>query len=162
MMIKFLSRLLMVSTVLVLSACWGDDKTGPEDIHWDRDACELCRMFISDPRFVAEVRGGPKKKLYKFDDVGCAVNWLNGQNWAGDLSAEIWVAGEGSTRENVNWLKARDAYYVKGELTPMNYGYSAVAATNSGAQAGIDFVAMTTAILADVPNHICKIPDRHE
>jgi len=27
---------------------------------------------------------------------------------------------------------------------------------------GIDFVAMTTAILADAPNHICKVPERNE
>ena len=146
----------------MLSACWGDDKSGPEDIVWDRDACALCRMFISDARFVAEVRGGPKNKLTKFDDVGCAINWLNDQEWAGDETAEIWVAGQGSSREKVIWLKARDAFYIKAELTPMNYGYSAIAAATSGEQTGIDFVAMTTAILADVPNHICKIPERNE
>lgn len=162
MMFKLLSRMLLLTSVLMLSACWGDDKTGPEDIAWDRDVCELCRMFLSDPRFVAEVRGGPKQKLYKFDDIGCAVNWLNEQDWAGEESVEFWVAGEGSNREKVNWIDARTARYVKGGLTPMNYGLSAIAATPSGDQVGIDFIAMTTAILADAPNHICKTPERHE
>lgn len=160
MMIKFLTRFLMIGSVLALTACIGGEKTGPEDIHWDRDVCELCKMFISDPAFVAEVRGGDKKKIYKFDDIGCAVNWLNDQPWAGDEATEIWVAGQGSTREKVIWLNAREARYIKGELSPMNYGYTAV--PPSPDNPGIDFVAMTTAILADAPNHICVAPERHE
>lgn len=163
MMVRHISRVLMVGVVLALSACWNGEKTGPEDIHWDRDACELCIMLISDPRFAAEVRGGPKKKLYKFDDVGCATNWLNTQDWAGDPATEIWVADASSTRENVIWLDARTARYLKGEISPMNYGYTAVAPSPDHATpVGIDFVQMTTNILADAPNHICKVPERNE
>lgn len=153
-------NIVSVAALILLSACWGGEKSGPEDIHWDRDACELCRMFISEARFAAEVRGGPKQKLYKFDDIGCAVNWLNDQDWAGDAATEIWVAGDGSTREKVIWLDARKAMYVKGELTPMNYGFTAVPAGPD--VDGVDFVTMTTEILADAPNHICKVPERHE
>lgn len=148
------TRAMLISALLVLSACWGGDKTGPEDIHWDRDSCELCKMLISDARFVAEVRGGPKNKITKFDDIGCAVNWLNDQDWAGDPATEIWVADVSSTRTNMIWLNARDAHYVKAELTPMNYGYGAV----SDLKQGIDFAQMTAKILTDTPNHICKVP----
>lgn len=160
---KHLTRLMMVGALLVLGACWGGEKSGPEDIHWDRDTCELCRMFISDPRFAAEVRGGKKKKLYKFDDIGCAVNWLNDQDWASDETAEIWAADVSSTRENVIWLNAREARYIKIEFTPMNYGFGAVAPSSSasGEPVGIGFVEMTTKILADAPNHICIVPERN-
>jgi len=162
MMKRLITRVLMVGAVLALAGCWGGEKSGPEDIHWDRDVCELCKMFISDPRFAAEVRGGDKKKIYKFDDIGCAINWLNDQHWAGDETAEIWAAEATSTRDKMVWLNAREARYVKGELTPMNYGYSAVAPSQAGEQVGIDFVALTTKILADAPNHICKVPERND
>lgn len=148
------TRLMMIGFVLVLSACWGGDKTGPEEIRWDLESCELCKMLISDARYVAEVRGGVKKQIIKFDDIGCAVNWLNDQDWAGDPATEIWVADVASTRTNMIWLKAREAHYVKAELTPMNYGYGAV----SDPKQGIDFVQMTAKILTDTPNHICKVP----
>jgi len=164
MMRNHLTRLLMVGSLLLLSACWGGDKSGPEDIHWDRDVCELCKMFISDPRFVAEVRGGEKNNIYKFDDIGCAINWLNDQTWAGDATAEIWVSDAASTRQKMIWLNAREARYVRGELTPMNYGYSAVAPTAAASvdQPGVSFIELTTKILADTPNHICKVPERKE
>lgn len=157
-------RVVFVGALLVLGACWNNDKTGPEDIYWDRDVCELCKMFISDPRFAAEVRGGEKRKLYKFDDIGCAIHWLNQQSWAGDKATEIWVAESSSTREKVIWLNAADARYVAGELTPMNYGYRAVAPTSqaSGEPEGIDFYALTTKILAGSPNHICSTPGRND
>jgi len=164
MMQRYLARVVMVGFMLVLGACWGGEKSGPEDIHWDRDACELCKMLISDARFAAEVRGGDKNKLYKFDDIGCAINWLNDQHWAGDEAAEIWVADGASTRDNLIWLNAREARYVKGALTPMNYGFSAVAPSSSvsGQAVGIGFVELTRKILTDTPNHICKVPERNE
>jgi hypothetical protein len=33
-------------------------------------------MVISDRRFAAEMRGGEKNIVFKFDDIGCAVFWL--------------------------------------------------------------------------------------
>lgn len=147
--------LLAGAAVLPLSGCFEGDRTGPEDIAWDRDTCTLCNMMISDARFTAQVRGGPKRTLYKFDDVGGAVNWLNNQPWAGDKETEFWVAAEDSTREKMNWLKARDAYFFSGDMTPMNYGFSATASARPD---NIDFVQMTTRILGQAPNHICAIP----
>ena len=158
---KLLTKLIAGFALLAVSACIGGEKSGPEEIHWDRDVCELCKMLISDPKFAAEVRGGEKRKLYKFDDIGCAVNWLNDQPWAGDAETEIWVADVSSTREKMVWHNARDARYVKGRLSPMNYGYIATPA-GEAPKNSIDFVALTSEILANAPNHICKTPDRHE
>lgn len=160
MLHRYLTRLVMVGALFALGACGDGDKSGPEDAHFDRDMCELCSMYISDPRFAAEVRGGEKMKLYKFDDIGCAINWLNDQEWANDEATEIWVANYTSTREKMIWLDAREARYVGGEISPMDYGLKAVAPTStaSGEPVGIDFVAMTNQILAETPNHICTVP----
>jgi nitrous oxide reductase accessory protein NosL len=117
--------------VLALPAC-GEAETGPEPVHWDRDACELCRMLISDPRFAAEIRG-PDNRLHKFDDPGDAIHWLEAREWKDDPKVGFWVAGLDSTREKVNWLDAREAWYVSGQETPMNYGWGAVADKVEGA-----------------------------
>lgn len=161
MLHTYLIRLTIIGVVLTLGACGDGDKTGPEDIYWDRDVGELCSMLISDPRFAAEVRGGEKKTLYKFDDIGCAINWLNRQKWSGDAATEIWVAEHSSTREKVIWLDAREARYMEGKLSPMDYGFGAVAPSTqaSGEPLGIGFVALTTQILAGKPNHICTVPE---
>jgi nitrous oxide reductase accessory protein NosL len=128
---------------LLLAGCSGEE-TGPERIVWDRDIGEMCRMAISDPRFVAEVRGGPKHRLYKFDDVGGAVAWLADQPWADDPKTELWVAEVTSTRERVVWLDGRKAFYLAGQRTPMDYGFAAVAEARSGA---LTFAEMKAATL---------------
>ncbi len=147
--------LLAALAVLPVAGCFEGKLTGPEQVHWDRDTCEACQMMISDAGFTTQIRGGPKRRLYKFDDIGGAVNWLNKKSWAGNDETEIWIADVTSTREKVIWLKARDAFYFKGEMTPMNYGYSARADARPDS---IDFVAMTNDILTNAPNHIRAVP----
>jgi len=105
----------------ILLAC-NEEKTGPVDIHYDRDMCERCRMIISEPQFAAQVRGGPNMKVWKFDDIGDAVTWLNDKAWAGDKETEIWVMNYVNKTE---WLDARSAYFVPGYLSPMAYGFAA-------------------------------------
>ena len=62
---------------LALSACgksgWPE---GMVEIKWDRDTCVRCSMVISDRRFAAQMRGGPKNMVFKFDDIGCVIFWL--------------------------------------------------------------------------------------
>ena len=149
------SLALLTVLAVFLTGCLEGERTGPEDIHWDRDIGQLCNMMISDPRYVAEIRGGTKRRLFKFDDVGCAINWLNEKPWAGDEKTEIWVAERTSTREHVTWLDARTARFVHGEMTPMNYGFAAV---NASVPGSMDFVEMTNRILKESPNHICRTP----
>jgi hypothetical protein len=76
-------------------------------------------MVISDKHFAAQVRGGPEGQVQVFDDIGCALQWLEAQSWK--ARAEVWVADYRSAQ----WLDARQAYYVAGQLTPMNYGLGA-------------------------------------
>ncbi|HJW24741.1 MAG TPA: hypothetical protein VJ576_07565 [Rhodocyclaceae bacterium] len=116
-----------------LSACaksgWPE---GMAEIHWDRDTCTRCRMVISDRRFAAEARGGPKDDAFKFDDIGCAVFWLKDQPWAKD--ARLWVADAGSPSTAVAWLDARKAHYTTGKTSPMGYNYAAYSLPQAGSQ----------------------------
>ena len=119
--------------VLLLSAgCSGEPDTGPVKIRWDRETCARCAMAVSDPHYAAEIRGGPagqKTRVYKFDDIGCAVVWLDQQPWKDDPRTEIWV----TDFRDGKWLDATRAWYVTGKKTPMDYGLGAQDAPVEGA-----------------------------
>ncbi|WP_275099924.1 nitrous oxide reductase accessory protein NosL [Sedimenticola hydrogenitrophicus] len=129
---------------LLVSACSGDPGTGPGEVKWDRDACERCRMVLSDRNHAAQIRYFPadkkRSKLMKFDDIGCAVIWLEDKPWKDDQKTQIWV-----TDINGGWIDARNATYVKGDLTPMEYGLGAQSQPVSG---GLDFAQAKAHIFA--------------
>lgn len=110
-------------------AC-GDPGTGPAKMAWDRDACANCQMVISERRFAMQARVGGR--VHRFDDPGCAVEWLDRQ--AGDAAetAELWVMDQ----EGGEWIDARSAFYRGGQRTPMAHGFGAIAESEPGA---VDF-----------------------
>lgn len=125
-----LSSVLLLAILLV--GCTGGDVTGPGEVRWDRESCARCAMAVGERHFAAQVRGGAvgqKTRLYKFDDIGCAVVWLDQQDWKDDARTEIWVADH-VTGE---WLDARLASYVTGKVTPMDYGLGAQRGAAPGA-----------------------------
>lgn len=124
---------------LALSGCWDDD-TGPTRLLYDRDTCDLCRMMISDRRFAAQLRD-PQGQPHRFDDIGCALNWLHLQSYATNPAVPIWV-NDYQTPET--WLVARDAQFLRGFLSPMNYGFAALATSHPDA---ISFAAMRQTVL---------------
>lgn len=109
--------------LLALTGC-GDPGTGPVEVKWDREACERCRMVLSDRFHSAQVRHSPaeeRSKVYKFDDIGCAMIWLQEQPWKDDATTEIWV----NDHRTGAWIDGRKANYIEGETTPMEYGLGA-------------------------------------
>ena len=123
--------------LFLLVACGGDPASGPAGVTWDRDACEHCRMLISDRTFAAQVRDA-EGRVHRFDDIGCAALWLD-ENTASHEPREIWVhehAGD-------EWLDAREAHFVRGRNSPMGYGY---AAQRAPAQAALEFEELRRAI----------------
>ncbi len=125
-------RLLPLCLAGLFVGCSGDTGTGPVEVTWDRDACQRCRMVLSDRVHAAQVRGGPqgqKAKVHKFDDIGCAVVWLKDQPWADDPATEIWVTDHRSGQ----WIDARNAHYLTGQMTPMEYGLGAQVEPAAGA-----------------------------
>jgi len=141
-----MKHLLYFLTVLTLLTGCNGDITAPVEITLDRDNCERCRMVISDKHFAAQVRGGPKKKAYLFDDMGCAVHWLKKQAWGEDETTKIWV----TDYRNGRWLDARKAYYVSGQITPMDFGLGAVAEQVEGS---MDFETAKAVLLAKKHKH---------
>jgi nitrous oxide reductase accessory protein NosL len=114
---------------LLLTGCFGDPPTGPFEIRWDRDACEVCRMLISDRHFAAQLRGGPGHKAHKFDDIGELVYWLDQQPWKDAPDVEIWVMDVDS---GTRWLDARKSHFITNQRSPMDYGFGAVEAPREG------------------------------
>ncbi len=121
---QMLTRILAL--LLLLTGCSSPDETGPGKIRWDQEVCERCAMAISDRNFAAQIRGGPageRTRLYKFDDIGCAVVWLEKQAWKEDPRTEIWVADH----RTGDWLDARKAWFLPGPHSPMGYNLGASA-----------------------------------
>ena len=121
-----LARWVVLGCSMLLAACDRDPGTGPVEIKWDRVACERCRMLVSDRRYAAQVRIAEpegRSKTFAFDDIGCALVWLEGQPRAvrESPSTEIWV----TDWRNGDWIDARAATYISGRLTPMEYGLGA-------------------------------------
>ncbi len=120
---------------LVLSACSGEPATGPEEVNWNRDACDHCRMMVSEPDFAAQVRyftDSSKSKVATFDDIGCAVVWLQESPWSEDERTEIWVVDHSSKE----WINARTATFIPDRITPMNYG---LGAQSDSLEGGLNF-----------------------
>ncbi|MBK8640169.1 MAG: hypothetical protein IPN92_18500 [Chromatiaceae bacterium] len=118
-----LAFLLLLAGLTGLSGC-GDSGTGPAAVKWDRIVCERCRMVLSARDYSAQIRGfkeDGKSSLHVFDDIGCAVIWLDQRPWREDPRTEIWV----NDWRNGAWIDARTAYYLKGKETPMQYGLGA-------------------------------------
>jgi len=117
-----LFRLLLIT--LLLAGCSGEQATGPGEVRWDRESCTRCAMAVSDRHYAAQVRGGAagqRTRLYKFDDIGCAVVWLDQQDWS-------------------------LASYVTGKVTPMDYGLGAQREATPG---GMDFTRAREHIYAE-------------
>ena len=128
-------RILPSFFFIIVSACSPQELTGPGEVRWDRETCTRCNMAVGDRYFAAQIRGasaGEKSRLYKFDDIGCAVIWLDKQSWKDDARTEIWVADH----RNGEWIDAREAFYVTAKISPMNYGLGAQA---EAVEAALDF-----------------------
>jgi copper chaperone NosL len=103
--------------MLLALALWGcsEAPSGPEPLVAGEDACDGCRMIVSETRYAAEMRQG--ERLEKYDDIGCLLGRLAAAPGGG---AEAWVADW----DTGGWVPARSAAYahVPGLATPMAWG----------------------------------------
>jgi hypothetical protein len=86
-------------------------------------------MMLSDRKHAAQIRGGEKNRVYKFDDLGGAILWLQEKDWKLDSSTEVWVTDHRDER----WIDATKAWYITGQITPMEFGLGAQATQADGA-----------------------------
>lgn len=133
-----------------LPAC-GESK-GPEPVAWERDACEHCRMIISERQFATELRDA-RKRLHKFDDIGCAVHWTKRQNLRVEDLAEFWVM---SHDDGKTWLDARTAHFQFGVRSPMNYNFAAFPTQREGS---VPFAEMINRLAAGTSHSRCDVPE---
>jgi len=106
-----------LALVVLLAGCAGS-APAPVAIDTRHDACDGCRMAISDVHFAAQIVARSEEPL-RFDDIGCMRDWLEGHG-NGPRGAVAWVADHGSGA----WVRAADAVYtqVEGRRTPMGSG----------------------------------------
>ena len=144
-----LKHILLSFFFLLLSACSPEETSGPGEVRWDRETCTHCNMAVGDRHYAAQVRGAPageKTKLYKFDDIGCAIIWLKEQPWKDEPGTEIWV----KDYRDGEWIDARKASYVKARISPMNYGLGAQTEVTEGA---LDYTQATAYIMVREEEH---------
>jgi nitrous oxide reductase accessory protein NosL len=112
--------ILAITLLIFQMGCQERSKSDIAKIHWDRDMCAKCVMVISDRQNSVQVRD-PKGKTYMFDDIGCMVLWFKENNTTWQNQAKVWITDLKTSK----WIDARKAFYTKGHVTPMAYGFSA-------------------------------------
>jgi hypothetical protein len=78
-------------------------------------------MAISERKFAVQAIDPQTGKDYKFDDIGCAVLWMDEEKIPWRDQAILWIT-DARTGE---WIDARKAKYTEGSITPMAYGFAA-------------------------------------
>ncbi len=118
-------------TVLLLLGFSGCEKkqitTELQEVHWDRDMCERCKMVTSDRHHAVQVINPQNGKAYMFDDIGCALLWFDEEKIAWKDQAKVWITDVDTGK----WIDARNAFYNAGNVTPMAYGFAAHAKKES-------------------------------
>ena len=147
---RFLLATALTPLAAALAAC-GKNSSWPEgmaEIKWDRDTCARCSMVISDRRFAAQIKGGPKSTVFKFDDIGCVTYWLRDKlkdyPWMSEAATKLWVADAANQGDKLVWHDAVGAHYI-GKVSPMGYNYVAVSRPQA---MSVDFETMRQHVLA--------------
>jgi copper chaperone NosL len=113
-----MSRLRRMLTVAVIAGQVACAAPGPVAIAYDHDACDHCRMAISDPRFAAQIvtRTG---KVFRFDDPSCLTTFLAGEAVVTANVHSIWFNDHATPEQRV---RAEEAVFVVSDAlrAPMN------------------------------------------
>jgi len=112
---------IFLSFSLFFTGCEKKKIGGVAKIHWDRDMCERCKMAISERKYAFEVINPKTGKTYKFDDIGCAILWMDEEKIPWKNKAILWI----TDAKTGKWINARTAYYTNDSITPMAYGIAA-------------------------------------
>lgn len=107
--------------LLFFIGCDGKIDISAKKVNFDRDICERCKMIVSDRSYAAQIINPSNGKVYKFDDIGCAILWLKEQNISWKNEAIIYVIDI----DTGNWIDAKKAIWSDFNITPMSYGFAA-------------------------------------
>lgn len=114
-------RSLVAAVLVALAAC----HAGPPEIVWNGDACDFCRMTISDRQYAAAATTAAGRTV-KFDAIECLAGWTEAQPappraiWVTDAA----VPGTLIAVENARFFRAASG------RSPMGKGFIAVATSH--------------------------------
>ncbi len=78
-------------------------------------------MVISERRHAVQTRTPGHHTAHAFDDLGCALLWVDEQGLAeSDPPQEVWVRDA----KDSQWISASSAQFESGFPTPMAYGFA--------------------------------------
>lgn len=116
------ARAMALALALGCVYCCGGGTPEPVAIVLDEDACDRCRMAISERRYAAQLvtREG---RIERFDDLGCLAARIRERGRPEGAGAYVAAYRGGA------WLAAETAAYVVSPAlpTPMGYGLAAFA-----------------------------------
>ena len=106
-------------TLLFITGCGAD----PEPINYGHDECEFCRMLITDNRYGSEILTD-KGKAFKFDEVGCMIEYAMVKNFIGDANQKFLVTDFATPG---SFIDAANAFYVQNENFRSPMGLNVIA-----------------------------------
>ena len=111
--------------LLLLTSC----TTQPEPLKIGVDICHLCKMGIADTKFGSEIITR-KGKVFKFDDIGCMVNFMkSGGIEEKEISQTLVVNFE---KQN-DFIDTGKAVFVNSEAIKSPMGFNIAAFSNADA-----------------------------
>ena len=115
---KIVNPFFVVLIFLIVSC-----STEPQPINYGSDACDFCRMTISDKRFGCEFVT-KKGKVYKFDSIECMIQYINANHFMQDQLARVLVSDYSNSD---HFMEASSAIYLESEnlKSPMVKGLAA-------------------------------------
>jgi len=99
--------LLIILLLFIVSSCGSK----PEPINYGHDECEFCRMLITDHRYGSEIVTN-KGKVFKFDEVGCMIEYAMVKNFIGDANQKFLVTDFANPETLID---ASSAFFVQNE-----------------------------------------------
>jgi len=115
---KFYSFIVALALTFLFTGC-SKKEQGAHKVHFDRDMCERCKMVISDRNYVAQIV--ENNRAYNFDDIGCALLWLDKKPPEWQKRAKFYIADSKSGE----FIDMAIAHWSSGHTTPMDYGIGA-------------------------------------
>lgn len=116
---KSLKLLSIAFSGLLLVGCGQEIDLKAQAPKWDVQTCDRCKMLLSDTKFSAQIVNPADGKHYFFDDLGCALLWLQTKEAQGWADHAIVYATD---PQNGKWLNIADNQLIFGYVTPMAYG----------------------------------------
>lgn len=111
--------------VLLAAAC----APAPRPMMYGAEACEQCRMTVSEPGFAARalLETG---RAHAFDSVECLAAWMAETGASTGRLHSLWVQ---DFADHERWLPAEDAGYVRGGEVRSPMGAAITAHASAGA-----------------------------